>query len=397
MNTLTSNPSQPATPLTAPFSSIEPVPLRFLWHPYLPQGKITLLLGESGAGKSLLSLYIASQLSSGAPLGPLPNPNPLPADSLLLYSDDDPLDTICPRLSAFGADLNHIHALPSVQSFLHVRPTRHNPTPRHAFHILQDALEASPAIKLLIIDSLPAFLGGRDRDIPTPDPAYPRTLLLCLARLAAYRNIAILATSRLTRNVAQKALYRAAASHPFAAVARSLLLLTSDPREPDSDRRLLVPLKHNLTARPSTLSFRIQPADPPGNAPTLQWDSAPLSFTPSQFSALAPATPAAQDSLLQHAVDWLASALGGGPQTASLLALLAARNSIARRTLIRAKQQLRVESVKEGLDKWWWKLPTDTTPVPPPSHKSADADPRDIEKMLASITKLGNLLNEIKE
>src|SRR5438874_9318625 len=88
-------------------SQIRPEPIRWLWPAFLPRGKLALLDGDPGVGKSLLTIDLAARLSRGAPL-PDGSPVERPHVSLLLGAEDDAADTIRPRAEAAGADLDRV-------------------------------------------------------------------------------------------------------------------------------------------------------------------------------------------------------------------------------------------------------------------------------------------------
>jgi putative DNA primase/helicase len=90
-------------------SEVEPAPVLWLWESRVPCGKVTLVDGEPGSGKSLLALDLAARVSRGASM-PLTRAKSMGPSNVLLFNDDDSLpDTIRPRLEAAGADLGKIH------------------------------------------------------------------------------------------------------------------------------------------------------------------------------------------------------------------------------------------------------------------------------------------------
>src|SRR5437016_5021698 len=96
--------------VAAPLSQIRPEPIQWLWERYVPRGKIALLDGDPGIGKSLLTIDLAARLSRG---GPLPCGQTLhrPHTTLLLAAEDGAADTTRPRAEAAGADLDRVIAV----------------------------------------------------------------------------------------------------------------------------------------------------------------------------------------------------------------------------------------------------------------------------------------------
>src|SRR5262245_47364304 len=93
--------------VSEPYSAIEPVPVTWLWEPYLARGKLTLLDGDPGVGKSMVTVDLAARLSRGSPM-PGGTAGGEPKIVLLLNAEDDPADTVQPRAATAGADLGRL-------------------------------------------------------------------------------------------------------------------------------------------------------------------------------------------------------------------------------------------------------------------------------------------------
>lgn len=94
--------------------AVKPEPLQWLWPGRIPSGKITLLYGDPGLGKSFITLDVASRVSTGAAWPDLQSEPNQRGGVLLLSAEDDMGDTIVPRLSASGADLRYIHVMTGI-------------------------------------------------------------------------------------------------------------------------------------------------------------------------------------------------------------------------------------------------------------------------------------------
>ncbi|HEY6285814.1 MAG TPA: AAA family ATPase [Ktedonobacteraceae bacterium] len=173
-NTAQQNTSSYSTPL----SEIKTQHITWLWENRIPQGKITLLEGDPGMGKSLLAIAIAAHISTG---------RPMPGDStckigsvILIAPEDGAADTIKPRMAAAGGDLSRIHLLNTVEC-LDVNDVKKLKLYQKPFSLAQNLFELEQAIIqtkaiLVVLDPLTAVLGhnidsSRDqgiREIFTP-------------------------------------------------------------------------------------------------------------------------------------------------------------------------------------------------------------------------------------
>ena len=89
------------------YSTVEQRSVEWLWYPYIPYGKITLLQGDPGDGKSTFMLHLVARITTKRDL---PDGKPFPECQNVIYqcSEDSPFDTIKPRLIAAGADCDRV-------------------------------------------------------------------------------------------------------------------------------------------------------------------------------------------------------------------------------------------------------------------------------------------------
>ena len=174
------------------FSEITPETLKWLWPGRIPLGKLTLLVGDPGLGKSLLTIDIAARVSRGTsfPDGASCEPGAV----IMVSAEDDPADTIRPRLDAAGADVSRVHVLQGTRITL-----ADNSTAERAFDLetgvatLEDALADVRGVRLIIVDPVSAYLGGADSN----SNAEVRRILAPLAALAAKYGLAVLCVTAL--------------------------------------------------------------------------------------------------------------------------------------------------------------------------------------------------------
>jgi len=344
-------------------------PVFWLWPHRFPIGKLSLLVGDPGVGKSLLTADLAARVSAELPwpdAGRLPPPFVPPGidmrnyltgyDGAVLFvsPEDCPGSVLRPRLEAAGARLAYICFLDGVaEPALRLSPgTRHLPP-------LND-LPERPTLPLSLPDHLPA-LARAVRDLSAPrlvvlDPLHAllspaaqagsdallRTLA-GLAEIAALRSVAIVAVVHLSKARSSRMLHRVRGALTLIAAARCAHLLATDPHHPSD--RILVPLKTIDGPPPPPIGFSIAPG------PRLVWKdlTGTLPVDPDLFD-LAPEP----RSALCEACDWLSAFLATGDRPAVEVLRAACAAGIAQNTLRRAKRLLAVPSKQVESNFWVW-------------------------------------------
>ncbi len=237
-------------------SNIASRPIEWLWQDRIPMAALTLLEGDPGIGKSLLTLDLAARVSSGQAM---PDATPGREGTVILIAPHDSTShTIKPRLEAAGGDPSRVYLLNIVEDF--------NPKNAQFFtrpfslsedlHLLEKLITRLKAI-LVIIDTL---------DICQPHQrqrALPR-----LVDLADRTGCAIVLTRpRTTSRPGQDAPIHSTAPLDLRAFVSSSLLIAPDPR--DSQQRFLITTRHPLAPRPKTLYYEI--LGPANGAPIINW------------------------------------------------------------------------------------------------------------------------------
>ncbi|MGI9070752.1 MAG: AAA family ATPase [Bryobacteraceae bacterium] len=352
--------SDAGTLVTRRVSDVEAKPVCWLWPTRIPRGKLTIIAGDPGLGKSQITASVAAVVTRGG-RWPVDRQDSDAGDALFLSAEDDTADTLRPRLEAAGADLNRVHVIEGV-----IAGHTGEGTQRNRLFSLQSDLESlgRTLVKLrevaaVVIDPISAYLGEAD----SHKNAEVRSLLAPLGELAALHNTAIIGVSHLNKAAGTQAMMRVSGSLAFVAAARAAYLVAADPQE--RSRRVFLPLKNNLGPDAMGLAYRIEGVTVPSAAGPLDtsriaWESDAI--TMSVDEAVQSATPQ-KTSELEEAKGWLERTLADGLMTAKDVNELATRDGISEKTLRRAREALGIKPAKRSMKgPWSWslpKLPTD--------------------------------------
>ena len=335
-------------PILVRMSDVKPQEIDWLWKGRIPVGRLTLLSGVPGLGKSFLTVDMAARISVGRAW---PDGSPCKLGSVVLVScEDDPADTIRPRLDACGADTGRVHVLTGVQR---IEPFR-NKKSETAFTLadlepLDRALGQLGDVRLVVIDPVGSYFGAeRDSHVDTE----VRALLAPLAVLAQKHRVAILLVAHTRKSITGTADESVLGSRAFTGLARAVHHLM---RDPDSRfRRLFLPGKCNLTVEQSGLGFRLAGA----GVPAVTWDGLPVTVTADELVGRQHHGGRGEREVKGATVDWLREVLKVEALPAGKVKDLAAAAGFAWRTVQRASEALGIRPRKIGFDgEWLWVLP----------------------------------------
>lgn len=327
--------TQPHLILTR-FSEIEPEDVSWLWHPYIPLKKLTILEGDPGQGKTYLMLALAAAVTQGHSFpdqrGRVPPPHMDWSTVLYLSAEDDMADTLVPRAMAAGAQRERLIAVCGWSSGGDVAPFSFA-----QLTLLSEAIGDTKA-RLVIVDPIQGFIGEK---VDTHRTNEVRPIMSQLRNIAEQHRCAILLIRHLNKGIG-KALYRGQGSVDFTAAARSVLVVAESLE--DETKKVMAHEKSSLAPKGASLVFSISNEG-------FHWCGT------SRVSAdeLVYQQPIKEQHQRRAAAEWLEGALEGGEQQVETLRAEAEANGIAWRTVERAKSALRVISFKRG-DKWFWKL-----------------------------------------
>jgi len=307
--------------------TIQSEEIKWLWYPYIPYGKLTIVQGDPGEGKTTFALNLAAKLSLGKNFeNDNESENREPISVIYQTAEDGLADTVKPRLEAAGADCSKILVIDESEKSLSMKDER-----------IEQTLEQTHA-KLLILDPIQAYLGD---NVDMNRANETRNVTKKIAALAERTGCAIILIGHMNKGGGQKAAYRGIGSIDFFAIARSVLLVARVPGQPEI--RAVAQIKNNLAQEGNTVAFQM--AD--GKFEWLGEYEISIDELLGGYSS---------ESKSQQAVELIKSILSSQNNVpANEIILKGKELGISKRTLDNAKHELRVKSVKVGTS-WFWSL-----------------------------------------
>lgn len=351
-------------PQVVSLASIEPERVEWLWSGYLPLGKLVVLDGDPGVGKSAVSLDLGARITTGSPMpdGSLPRKGAV----LVLTAEDGLADTVRPRLDAAGGDPAQVAAITEIAGAGADGEPFTRPVALPGDLPAVEAVIAEHGVVLMIVDVLMAYLAGKvnahvDQDV--------RRALHPLAAMAGRTDCCVLVLRHLNKTAGTQPVYRGGGSIGIIGAARAALLCAADPDDPTGRTRILAPVKNNLAAPPPALAYQLVPDDLRG-AVRVEW------LGPSARKAASllaePADPDERGDR-DEAAGWLRGYLAdhGGEAAAGEVLRAGRADGFGERRLQRARARAGVVTGKSAFTGGWtWRLDPhqgDTAPIYPSS------------------------------
>ena len=300
--------------------------VEWLWYPYIPYGKITILQGDPGEGKSTMMLQLAALITAGKAM-PDGSGDKVPGNVIYQAAEDGIEDTIKPRLLAAGADCGRIAFLENEENPITLDDER-----------LEQAIKDTQA-KLLVIDPLQAYL-GIDNDMQRSNST--RSVFGRLAKVAERTGCAVVLIGHMNKSSRTKGIYRGLGSIDIAAVARSILLVGRDSSNPYY--RIMIQIKNNLAPEGKAFVFELNPDLGFSWIGQEEHEMEDLLFQRSKV-----------ESKLDKAKEYLKLLLNGSDMPCADILEKMRATGIGTRTVEQAKKDMGIISYKLG-DKWYWRL-----------------------------------------
>ena len=219
------------------YSNITAKPVDWLWYPYIPFGKLTIIQGDPGEGKSTFVLNLVSLLTNGLAM---PDGYRSRGNGVAIYqcAEDGMADTIKPRLEQAGANCKKVAYIIDDDIALTLEDGR-----------IESAIRETGA-SVFIIDPIQAFIPP-DTDMQSATKM--RTVLRGLASTAEKNHCAVILIGHMNKGSGAKSLYRGLGSIDIAAIARSVLMISRDETRPGI--RYMYPIKSSLAPEGPAVSF----------------------------------------------------------------------------------------------------------------------------------------------
>ena len=310
-------------------SDVELTPVEWLWKPYLPFGKLSVLQGNPGEGKTYFAIHLAAACTNGKLL---PNMERLEPFNVIYQTAEDGLgDTVKPRLIEAGADLDRVLVIDDSEVQLTLSDER-----------IEKAIVENNA-RLVIIDPIQAYLGA-DVDMNRANEVRP--IFMRLGQVAQRTGCAILLIGHLNKAAGMQSLQRGLGSIDIAAAVRSVLFIGKLKHDPTM--RILTHEKSSLAPPGVSLAFSL------GDEGGFRWVGEYDITADEMLSGIDPQ----RETKTQQAKDLICTLLAGGKQVLSEdIDKAALERGIPGRTVRDAKRELGdalKSKIVEGRKKVFW-------------------------------------------
>ena len=318
-------------------SEIEPKEVKWLWYPYIPFGKVTLLQGDPGDGKSKLMLSIAALLSKGEAL-PFTDEEVEPMTIIYQTTEDDADDTVVPRFNSAGGNGENLIFIKEDEKSLSFGDNR-----------IAEAIEKYHA-KLLILDPMSSYIG---ESCSMNNANETRAEFNHLIAVAKDTGCAIVIIAHMNKMRDTNPLYRTNGSIDIAGAARSILAITRTPNKEVPAERYLVQVKSNLAPTGSAILFEVSEKG-------VDFISEMEMTAEEAFQSLAPKIGRPNDKEVK-AKAFLIEMLKDGEMLSSDCEEKLEAAGFRKSTIKKAKKNAGVISRKKGF-LWYWSLPMGDIP-----------------------------------
>lgn len=305
---------------------VEVKEVEWLWYPYIPYGKITIIQGDPGEGKTTAILRIAAMLSMGEKL-PCNDREHEPINIIYQTAEDGLNDTVKPRLLDAGADCSKIKVIDESSKSLTMLDER-----------IEQAI-AETGARLIILDPIQAYIGA---EINMNSANETRAVMSNLGAIADKYSCAIVLIGHMNKGSGNKSTYRGLGSIDFQAVARSVLIVGRVKDKPQI--RVIAQCKSSLAPEGDSIAFELD------KGTGFKW----IGKYDISVDDLLSGTQ--KENKSEAAEMKLRELLANGKLTQNEIMQSMKDENISKRTVDEVKKKIGIKSLKIS-DKWYWELP----------------------------------------
>lgn len=309
------------------YSNVIPKEVEWLWYPYIPLGKLTVIQGDPGDGKSTFVLNVIAQLTSGQPMpdGFIPT-----CSRVAVYqcAEDGMADTIKPRLEQAGARCDQVAYIVDDNIALTLEDGR-----------IETVIQETGA-SVFIVDPIQAFIPP-DSDMLSATKM--RSILRKLAATAEKYSCAVILIGHMNKGNGANPLYRGLGSIDIAAIARSVLMISRDQVNPAL--RYMYPIKSSLASEGPAIAFSFKAGG------GLEWHG---QYEINTSELIERST--VRKSKSEKARAKMLQLLRANDMSAKEVYSVLSQIGIGSRTVEKVKKELQIETYRAG-DCWYWRLP----------------------------------------
>lgn len=298
--------------------------VEWLFYPFIPCGKITIIQGDPGEGKTTLVLQIIAKLTKGKSI--LNEDEKAPINVIYQTAEDGLGDTIKPRLLSADADCSRVLVIDDKDISLTMRDSR-----------LEQAIIETKA-KLVVLDPIQGFLGA-DVDMHRANEIRP--VMKHISELAEKHRCAVILIGHMNKCSIGKSAYRGLGSIDFQAAARSVLVVGRIKDEPEI--RIVCQIKNSLAPEAKPIAFKL------GKDSGFEW------LGEYDITADELLSGAAKSSKKKEAIDFLEEILSDGHRCQTEIMEVAKEKGFSEKTIRNAKEELKIKSIRKN-NKWYWSL-----------------------------------------
>lgn len=309
------------------YSNVEPKPVDWLWYPYVPFGKITVIQGDPGEGKSTFALNMLALLTKGKPMPDGFKP-PHPCVAIYQCAEDGVADTIKPRLEQAGADCDKVAYIEDNDITLTLEDGR-----------IESAIKETGA-SVFIVDPIQAFIPP-DSDMQSATKM--RSILRKLAATAEKYRCAVILIGHMNKGSSNKVLYRGLGSIDIPAIARSVLMISRDEFRPGM--RYMYPIKSSLAPEGPAIGFTFKEGG------GLEWQGRYNLNTSELLDSVT-----VKSTKRDRARAKLIQMLETGDRPAKEVYASLSSIGVGSRTVEKVKKELQISAYRSG-GIWYWRIP----------------------------------------